>query len=255
MLPQLAAAGVNAIGSGISGYFAAKAAKTAARQQNRMQRQAIEQQNLTTDRVEDLFSGYTDTGGQANAMLANATGLNGAEGAQDARNAFYTDPGYEWQQQQAMDAVQRQAAAGGGSVGGSALSALQTTSQGMAQGQYGDWVRRLGGMAGQGLQATGGVANAAVGAGNNISNAYNNMGNNTAQGTIGATNAMTAAMSGIGQAAGNYAGYNKVDPVQQPQQQQVAQATTPQQYAQNIQPAGGQNQMTQVGQPQASYRY
>lgn len=98
---------------------------------------------------------YRDTGATANTQYGNLMGLNG-EGARNQAFAMYqTDPGYQWQRQQAIDATQGSAAARGGLFSGSTLRSISDRTQNIANLDYGNYLSRL-----SGLQAVG--ANAAA---------------------------------------------------------------------------------------------
>lgn len=104
------------------------------------------------------FQPWQQTGTAANSMVANALGLNGAEGNAAATGAFQTSPGYDFNLNQQLQAAERGAAAGGMTASGNLLTALQDRASGVANQEYGNWLDRLIGQSGQGLQAAGGTA-------------------------------------------------------------------------------------------------
>lgn len=76
-------------------------------------------------------------------LRADALGLNGADGADRARTSFQAGPGYQFQQDEALRAGTRAAAAGGRLASGNTLAALAARAQGLANTEYGNWVDRL----------------------------------------------------------------------------------------------------------------
>src|ERR1043166_6964636 len=77
-------------------------------------------------------------------MYANSLGLNGAAGNQQAQQAFQAGPGYEWQLNQGIDALNRRANAGGMLQGGNANRSAIDYATGLANKEYGGWQDRLG---------------------------------------------------------------------------------------------------------------
>lgn len=162
------------------------------------------------------FSPYNQTGLAANGMVANALGLNGAAGNAAAQGAFQAGPGYQFALDQAMQGVNRAAAAGGMSASGNALIAAQDRAGQLANQEYGTWLDRLIGQSGMGLNAAGQTA----GAYNNLANLYQNTANqrlgldtSVTQGRMGANNQYAqgremnaAGIAGLGSALGDLAG-------------------------------------------------
>lgn len=90
---------------------------------------------------------YGKLGGDAGTMLSNALGLGGQAGIDAARGAFKAGSGYEFALNQGLEAANRNAAAGG-NVGGNALVELQNRGQGLANQEYGNYLKNLQGVAG-----------------------------------------------------------------------------------------------------------
>jgi hypothetical protein len=160
-------------------------------------------------------------GGGASAY-GDATGANGPEGQARARAAFQTDPGYGFQMDQGLQALQRTHAASGNLASGNADADTLRFSQGLADQGYGNYVSRLQpylGMAGQGAAAaTAGQAGALEHLGNTLNTSYGTQGTGLAanyanQGGLtdaayqGQGNALNASYAGQGGAANaNYTG-------------------------------------------------
>lgn len=124
-------------------------------------------------------------GGGAYSAFSDAIGANGAEGSQRATDAFRATPGYEYAQNQALEAVQRSAAARGGLAGGNATADILKTATGLADQGYQQYVNNLQngsqfftqGLAGQG-GALQGAANASQNQGTALGNLGTSFGNN-----------------------------------------------------------------------------
>jgi hypothetical protein len=160
-------------------------------------------------------------GGGASAY-GDASGANGPEGQARARAAFQADPGYGFQMDQGLQALQRTHAAAGNLASGNADADTLRFSQGLADQSYGNYVSRLQpylGMAGQGqLAATQGQAGALQNLGTTLHTSYGTQGlglnqNYTGQGGLtnaayqGQGNALNANYAGLGGAANaNYTG-------------------------------------------------
>lgn len=102
----------------------------------------------------------------------DAIGANGAEGNTRAAAAFQAAPGRSYAMDQALEAVQRTAAARGGLAGGNATADILRTANGIADQSFQQYVGNLQngagfystGLAGQ-AQGLGAQANAAIGQG------------------------------------------------------------------------------------------
>lgn len=101
------------------------------------------------------FNPYITAGQSAQGTLANALGLGGAAGNASALSQFQTGPGYQWQVQQGLDAVNRNAAAQGLTGSGNALTALQNTGNQLANQSWNQWLGNLSGVGATGLNALG----------------------------------------------------------------------------------------------------
>lgn len=103
--------------------------------------------------AQGLYGGISDRGNAAAGLYDNAIGLNGAEGNAAATAAFQSSPGYQFQLDQGLQALDRSAAARGMFQSGGTGIDEMTYAQGLANQDYGNWLDRLNGVAG--LQVTG----------------------------------------------------------------------------------------------------
>jgi hypothetical protein len=110
------------------------------------------------DQQGNLYDHMAQGGQSAYDAYLNATGANGAAGSAAATAAFQSAPGYQYQQDQALDAVQRSAAARGGLAGGNATADILKTATGLADQSYQQYVSNLGNAASSYGTALGGQA-------------------------------------------------------------------------------------------------
>ena len=181
------------LGSVLGGLFSSSAAHSAAN----AQAQAAAQQ-------EALFKPYQDMGLQGQQAYNSLLGLGKAP---DGFTGFQASPGYQWAQQQGMDAAQSSAAARGGLNSGATLRDLNTFGQGLANQEYQTYLNRLQGLGQQGQAAAGFQANA-IGGGADA----------RASGIVGGANAIN---SGINNGIATW-GYMKANPTAFPQSNALA---------------------------------
>jgi hypothetical protein len=138
-------------------------------------------------------------------LLTNALGAGGAAGQQSALNAFQNyNPGYQFALNQAQQAAERAAGAGGMTASGNLIQAEQQNASNLANQNFNNWITQLQGTGQMGLNATnaaaqgqaagyGSLADLAQNYGQNQANVYGNV----EGATIGANNLQAA-----GEAAG-----------------------------------------------------
>lgn len=115
--------------------------------------------------------------GAGSDAYGDATGANGAAGTARARANFQADPGYNFQLDQGLQALQRtHAAAGNLSSGNADLDTLKY-SQGLADQAYGNYVSRLAPYLSAEGAAASGAANVATGQGGALNQSYQGQGN------------------------------------------------------------------------------
>lgn len=114
-------------------------------------------------------------------LYGDSLGLNGAAGNQRAVDAFQAGPAYNWQLDQGVNALTRQANASGSPVGGNVLRDTLKFGQNLANTEYGNWQNRLKDYNGLELAATGAAAAGNQANNSAIANLYNTGGQNRAQ--------------------------------------------------------------------------
>lgn len=138
---------------------------------------------------DQLFSSREEAEAYARA---NATGGTQYQGFQES-------PGYQWQLEQGLGAVNALAGARGGLDSGRTREDLMKTGMGLANQDYWNYMTRLGGLVDTGMGAATISGNAGQNAAAGVSNALAGFGNAQAAGAIGAGNAWN---SGINNALG-----------------------------------------------------
>lgn len=161
----------------------------------------------------DYFKGLYGGGAQA---YGDATGANGTAGFDRARTSFQSDPGYNFQLDQGLQALQRTHAAAGNLSSGNADADTLKYSQGLADQSYGNYVSRLApylSLAGTGAStAAAGQADASAHLGNTLNADYTGLGNATNADYTGQGGGLNASYQGQGGAANtNYTGQGASD--------------------------------------------
>lgn len=101
---------------------------------------------------------FVNDGRRAGALYQDSLGLNGAEGNGRAVGAFQASPGYQYQVDQATDAVARKASAMGALGSGNTAAAIADRARNLANTEYGGWQDRLAGLDQRAFQAAGAQA-------------------------------------------------------------------------------------------------
>lgn len=172
----------------IGGVAQASAANRAANAQEDAANQDIAFQRETRDLVFDRLNPYANAGQWANRQMRR-----------ELSGGFEKTPAYRFQLRQGQNAINALAGAQGGVLSGRTLQALSGFNQGLASQEYGNYLARLQGMQGMGLNAAAGQGSAAQNAAAGVSNALAGRGNAQAAGAIGVGNAINSAIgNGIG---------------------------------------------------------
>ena len=188
---------IGAVGSGAAASTEAKAANSATANTKAMfnQVQANEQP-------------YINTGTAATYSLAELYGLptpsnpNGGQPFNQASiNSFTNSPGYQFEKQQGIDAIDAQAAAQNQLLSGNTLKAIADYSSGLASQNFNSYADRLMALGNQGEGAAAHQATASGNASNSIAGTIQNAGTASANGIAGATNNV---LGGFNQGINNY---------------------------------------------------
>lgn len=178
----------------------AGAAKDAAAAANEQQEKALALQTRMYEEGIKRQQPYADIGMEFTNKLAEMQ--RGGPGA--GMNMMNLDPGYNFRLGEGMKALERNAAARGGLISGSALKAAQRYGQDYASNEFGNAYNRMANLASLGPSAAGVMNNLGSNFSTNAGNVYGNMGVNTGNALLAATNARTSAYTGAGNQFGKY---------------------------------------------------
>lgn len=185
-----------AIGSVVGGLASASAAKKASRAQQDSAAAQLALQERMYDETTERFAPYLGAGGNALNAYQFELGLGSRPKGYEG---FSATPGYEFQLEQGLGAVNALAGARGGLQSGRTMQDLQRTGQGLANQEYGNHLNRLAGMTDMGMGAAGNQAAAGNAFAAQASNSIGAAGNAQAAGAIGVGNAIGGAINnGIG---------------------------------------------------------
>lgn len=140
--------------------------------------------------AQGYISPYLQGGAQANALLGNFLGTNGADAQRQAFESFQSDPGWQASQQAGIGALDRSAAARGGIYSGAHMKGLYDYGQKNMLDAYNQRINALSGFAGQGLQAGTAAAGLAANQGNSLGNLEFGLGQQHASNRINMGNAL-----------------------------------------------------------------
>lgn len=130
------------------------------------------------------------------STLADAQAYASANPTGGTRYSGYQEtPGYQFQMDQGLGAVNALAGARGGLNSGRTMKELQTYGQGLANSTYDSYLNRLSGLTNMGTSAAGNQASAGANYASNAGNAMMQAGNATANGYINSANAITGGIS------------------------------------------------------------
>lgn len=113
------------------------------------------------------FDPYAESGIKADEMLSNAIGLNGQPAYQGVVDNFMGDPFRAANEATATESLKRHFNSTAGSRGGTALLASARASEERGSTDWNNWLDRLTGAKGSGLQVAGAQAGIDTGMGDN----------------------------------------------------------------------------------------
>jgi hypothetical protein len=129
-----------------------------------------------TQAAQQQFAPYTQAGTNAENTLASLYGTNGTAAQQSAQQGFQNTPGYQFAENQGINAVNANAAAMGSPLSGNNQQAVNNYAQGTANQTYNNYVNQLqnlasGGLSAAGASGTAGLTGASAAAQNSQNNA------------------------------------------------------------------------------------
>lgn len=144
--------------------------------------------------------------GVSAAQKAAAAASGGGNLPGGVRTRFQSSPGYQFAVDQANQATERRAAAGGLRMSGALMDRLSEQNTGYANQEYGNWLNRISGIAGTGQTATSNIANMGTQFGQQAGQNMLAAGQAQAQGAQGQADAWNAGINGAFNAYGAYRG-------------------------------------------------
>lgn len=140
----------------------------------------INEINQGKDQALGFYQPYVEQGQKGFTALSDLYGLNGADAQKTAGSMYQTSPGYQFQMDQGMNAINNNAALNGMRRSGATMKALNSYGQGVASQDYNKWLSGLQGLGTAGLTAAAGSGNTALYAGNAKANLWKGVGDATA---------------------------------------------------------------------------
>ena len=212
----------------VGGYMASRGASDAAKTQSDAAVRAAEIQKQMFDQQQAMSAPYREAGVTGQNRLMELLGLGGNTGAagygkyaQDfGMSDFQADPGYAFRLSEGQQALDRSAAARGGTQSGAALKAAARYGQDMGSQEYGNAYNRyqtnrtnqlapLGSLMSSGQAAAAGAAANAGTYGANAGNLMMQGGQATAAGQLGAGNSINNALGTAASAYQNQMNFDK----------------------------------------------
>lgn len=208
-----------AVGGLTNGIIGGQAAVTAGNDETGAYTQGMGMLQSTYNANSPKFNPWIQGGTQAENTLASDTGPNGSLGRQFTATDFHQSPGYQFDLQQGLDAINNSQSVRGGALSGGAQKAMGNYAEQQAnngfQQAYNNFTQnqnqnfgQLSALSGQGLQAVGGLgqlgSNYATGMNQNIVN----QGMASAQEALGKAGAFEGGVNSLMQGvAGQQTGY------------------------------------------------
>lgn len=214
---------VGGIASLAGGLLSSNAASDAADAQVEAANKATKLQKQMWLKQLELQKPFYEAGLKGQEALLNYLGIGGDPNAPgygagmkpfDA-SMMYSDPGYQFRLQEGVNALNKQAAARGGLMSGSALKATERYGQDYASGEYQNafnryWNQRnqilnpMQSLLGQGQTTATNLGNAGQTYGANAGNTIQAAGQARASGYVGGANALNSALQNVGNQYMNY---------------------------------------------------
>lgn len=211
----LAILGAGLLGAGASIYGANKAAsvqEAAANKAAGIQQQALDYQKQNYNAASGNLQPFINTGTGANNLLASFYGINGTDPAlgQNALAAFAKSPDYQFAKTEGINALDNSAAAKGGALGGNQLRAVTEYSSGLATQNLNNYLTRLTGLSGQGIQAGGYLGQIGTGVGSQVGASANNIANSTMAAGTAEASGVLGTVKGIDSGLNSLSLYNQM---------------------------------------------
>lgn len=157
-------------------------------------KQAMAQYQQQQDQFKQEEATYQQQLNQYNQQqnLYNQYNAKGVASPQDISNIVSNLPGFQFNQQQGISAIQNAASASGQLNSGNLLESLNQFGQGLAENYYQNYMGNLMSQMGYGQQSTGQAVGASQNLGNNIAGLYSNLGSANANSALAQGQAMAS---------------------------------------------------------------
>lgn len=195
----LAGGALSAVGSVGSALIQSGNAGGAAKTSQRNLELMLPQMQQNYVQQQGLYQPFYGAGQQGLGAETDLLGLNGPDAASAAMARFQASPGYQYQLEQGLRAVDAGAASRDMLRSGSTIKAEETLGQNLANQDFGNYFSRINALAGQGLTAAGDLGTA----GNNLIAGM--QGNATSQNAlaVGSANAQNSILGNTASGIGN----------------------------------------------------
>lgn len=210
MPPALAIGGAAVLGAGVSLVEGNKAAHA----QEQASNAAITEQQNEYNQTRADYAPWRAAGSSALGALMSAYGLGGSSslgsaghtpagtqgtegGTSGPYGGFFASPGYQWQLDQGIKAIDHGAAANGQLGSGATIKAEQRYAEGLAGQDFGNYTSGLANIAGLGTSGTNATTAAGTTAASNISNELINSGNARASSYANAGSSVNSGISNV----------------------------------------------------------
>lgn len=111
----------------------------------------------TMRQTNPLYRQMMRSGQRSNNLLSDYLGLNGTDNQQAAYDSYMTGPGFDFEMDNGIRALDASAAARGGLYSGKNMMAQQKFGQGLYAGRLNDYLNRLGNQTQVGMQGAQGI--------------------------------------------------------------------------------------------------
>jgi hypothetical protein len=199
---------LNSVGNVVGSLLGSNASNSAANTQANAANQASQTQLQMFNTLQQNLNPYKQAGLPALQQLSQGTAPGGQFNSTFTPDQYTQSPGYQWQLQQGMNAMNNQANAAGMGLSSANLQSLGSYVTGAAQqdyhNAYNQWLSNrqsnmgnIMGLAGMGQNAAAGIGAGAMQTGNSIASNQIGAGNALAAGQIGSANAWSGGLNNI----------------------------------------------------------
>lgn len=205
--PLIAAAGIGAVGSLVSGITGGKGAKKAAKYQQQTANAQIAAQQQMLQQLTGLNQPAINRGNAAGDLIGNFLGTgDNRQSAADALATFRGSTGYQDMLNTGLGAVNSGAYARGLGASGATLKALQARGSAIADQSAQGWLGNLGGLVSAGTQAAGNVSGVTQNATNAIGQISQNAADANSNAALAGAGGWQNALQNLANLGGAYVG-------------------------------------------------